>query len=192
MLPSTKRLSIAALTLLCGSGCGFCDDGASDPPAEPELPPLTGEPAPHGIDEIVLSSFDPGADEGGGSTLRLRRDGCFRTESSSSDGARTTVSRCAACSTTSEVTPIFRTVADHLAAMQRRRPGKSGTRPIALGASSVGRLRVATSAGEEWVAGEGDEALETVARELYVSGVPGAPELTDADCVSGSEGSSVP
>jgi len=176
MLRPVRTLLLATLLLAA------CDD----PSGPPAWPPLEGPVPSHGIEQLELRAQDPG-DETARVRVVLRRDGCFRRETTES--AESATRACTACSTDREaIDALFADVKSREVVMVLATMGKALAPPISIG-DYQGYLFMDTGAGQARRGSAGDPVIERVARQLF-EGVPGAPELGDDRCaeVEGEDG----
>lgn len=178
MLSIVRALvSISALVALVA-----CEPDSAGPPA---WPALEGEAPSHGLEELELRAAHP-EDEASRLRVVLRRDGCFRRETTEGEGDATKTIACTACSDDPEaIDQLFVDVKSREVVTVLAKMGKALAPPITLG-DHRGYLFVDFANGQTRRGSGGDAVLERVARQLY-EGVPGAPELDDSRCAEVDE-----
>lgn len=172
MLRAVRPLLIlTAFSLLLG-----CEQSPSGPP---EWPALQGPTPSHGLQTLELRAQRPDTEE----RLRvlLRRDGCFRRETTEGEGEERRTVACVACSEDTEaIDRLFADAKSREAVSVLAEMGKAIAPPIAVG-ELVGYLFMEPANGRTRRGSAGDPTLERIARQLH-EGVPGAPSLGDDRC----------
>lgn len=169
MLPLVRSLLLATMFFALA-----CDDEVSGPPA---WPALEGATPSHGIEQLEMRAAKPD-DENARVRVVLRRDGCFRRETTEGDG---TTTACTACSDDHEaIDQLFVDAKSREVITVLAKMGKSMAPPIAMG-DYQGYLFIDAARGDTRRGSGGDPVIERIGRQLF-EGVPGAPELTGDRC----------